>query len=195
MAKSSRPEWCIEQTKKLLPCEYAFITFTVPKQLRNFIRSNQSLCYEAMFKAFAFALRTCMAETRICRATQIGFTSVLHTFGGGLVYHPHIHVLMPCGGLNDDGEWKSTRQGFVVPVKKLSKEFRQEFERLVTDDAQRYGIKSSDWRWKFVSFTKPVGGGVATLKYLSRYMFRTAITIRRIAAVNDTHVTFTYRKK
>lgn len=192
---SANGDWCVAQTKKLLPCEYSFVTFTVPEQLRNFIRSNQSLCYDAMFKAAAFALRTCMAEPRLCGATTIGFTSVLHTFGGDLVYHPHIHVLMPCGGLNDCGEWKSLPPGFVLPVKRLSIRFRMEFERRVGDRAGECGIPSSDFRRTFVSFAKPVGDGVATLKYLSRYMFRTAITNKRIVAVDDTHVRFTYRKK
>ena len=192
---SKNGDWCVQQTKKLLPCEYAFLTFTVPEQLRDFIRSNQSLCYDAMFRAAAFALRTCMAEPRICGATTTGFTSVLHTFGGDLVYHPHIHVLMPCGGLDNDGHWTSTRPGFVVPVKKLSKEFREEFERLVGEEASACGVTSSDWRREFVSFAKPVGDGVATLKYLSRYMFRTAITNERIVAVDETEVCFTYRKK
>ncbi len=188
-------EWCVEQTKKLLPCEYAFITFTVPEQLRDFIRSNQWLCYDAMFKAAALALRTTMADPKHCGATTIGFTSVLHTFGGDLVYHPHIHVLMPCGGLDDAGEWKSIRPGFVLPVKLLSIRFRMEFERLVGDQARNCGIISSDWRRNFNSFAKPVGDGVATLKYLSRYMFRTAITNRRIVSMSGGHVTFTYRKQ
>ena len=192
---SANGDWCVEQTKKLLPCEYSFITFTVPEQLRDFIRSNQSLCYDAMFKAAAVALRTTMAETKFCSATQIGFTSVLHTFGGDLVYHPHIHVLIPSGGLNDDGEWKALPPGFVVPVKLLSIRFRIELERLVGDEAQKSGIASFDWRRNFNSFAKPVGDGVATLKYLSRYMFRTAITNKRIVGVDETHVSFTYRKK
>ena len=192
---SANGEWCVAQTKKLLPCEYAFVTFTVPQELRGFIRSNQSLCYAAMFQAAAFALRKLMADPKFCGATRIGFTSVLHTFGGDLVYHPHIHVLMTCGGLNDTGEWKSTRPGFVLPVKKLSQEFRIEFERLVGDRANELGIPPADFRREFVSFAKPVGDGLATLKYLSRYMFRTAITNKRIMAMDDTHVTFSYRKK
>ena len=102
---------------------------------------------------------------------------------------------MPSGGFDDDDNWKSTAPGFVLPVKRLSIVFREEFERLVGKQAAEYGLPSSVFRLNFVSFAKPVGDGVATLKYLSRYMFRTAITNDRIVGLNETHVSFTYRKK
>lgn len=192
---SANGDWCVAQTKKLLPCEYHFVTFTIPEQLRSFVRSNQSLCYDAMFKATAHALRAEMADPKFCGAANVGFTSVLHTFGGDLVYHPHIHVLIPGGGLNQAGEWKSNRPGFLIPVIKLSQTFRIKLEQLIGDAAAESGVPKSVFRLEFVSFSKPVGNGVATLKYLSRYLFRTAITNKRIVSVDDTHVSFTYRKK
>lgn len=153
------------------------------------------LFYDAIFKASALALRETMADSTFCEVTNIGFTSVLHTVGGDLVYHPHIHVLIPGRGLNQAGEWKSTRPGFLVPVLKLSKTLRIRLEQLIGDAATEAGVSKSVFKREFVSFAKPVGDGVATLKYLSRYMFRTAITNKRIVAVNETHVSFTYRKK
>lgn len=192
---SANGDWCVAQTTKLLPCEYHFVTFTIPEQLRSFVRSNQSLCYDAMFQASACALREAMADPKFCGATNIGFTSVLHTFGGDLVYHPHIHVLIPGGGLNQNGEWQATRPGFLAPVHKLSQLFRTKLERLIGDAAVESGVPEHVFYKEFVSFSKPVGDGVATLKYLSRYMFRTAITNKRIESVDDTHVSFTYRKK
>ena len=153
-------DWCDEQMQKLLPCEYFFVTFTVPQQLRAFIRSNQNVGYRAMFDAAAFALKTVLANPKFCGVDTTGFTAVLHTFGRDLNYHPHVHVIVPggglklscparssspessgssqqtdvCrtgGGLTGDGEWKSTLPTFLAPVKLLSKLFRMEFERLL----------------------------------------------------------------
>lgn len=185
-------EWCLEQTKKLLPCEYYFVTFTIPSQLRRFVRSNQRLCYAAMFDAVAFALRTALAKPKYCGADQIGFTSVLHTFGRDMSYHPHIHVIVPSGGLRDD-KWHSTRPGFFVPVKLLSVLFRIEFERLLREQIDPSLVPAAaEFRRKFVSDSKAVGDGLATLKYLSRYTFRTAITNDRIVSLANGMVTFSY---
>ena len=187
-------QWCVDQTQKLLPCDYFFVTFTIPSELRSFARSHQSLCYDAMMKSAAHALRTVMANPKFCGASKIGFTSVLHTFGRDLSYHPHVHVILPGGGLDDAGKWKSTLPGFLAPVKLLSKLFRIEFERLVGDAASAAGIAQSVFRREFVCDVESVGDGVATLKYLSRYTFRTAITNRRIVSLADHHVTFRYRR-
>jgi len=145
-------EWCVEQTKKLLPGEYFFVTFTIPPELRRFVRSNQSVCYRAMFAAAAFALKTALADDKFCGAEKIGFTSVLHTFGRDMNYHPHIHVIIPGGGMTD-GEWKSTRPGFFAPVKLLSQLFRMEFERLLRAKLQTAAEfpAAGDFRREFVS--------------------------------------------
>ncbi|MBC8290067.1 MAG: transposase [Planctomycetes bacterium] len=185
--------WCVEQTKKLLPCEYFFVTFTIPSQLRRFVRSNQAVCYRAMFDAAAFALRTALASERFCGAETIGFTAVLHTFGRDMSYHPHVHVIIPGGGMSD-GAWKSTRPGFLVPVKLLSKLFRTEFERLLRAKLCESRLPDAkDFRREFVTDVEAVGDGVATLKYLSRYVFRTAITNDRIVSMHNGQVTFRYR--
>lgn len=215
--------WCVEQTKKLLPCEYFFVTFTIPSELRRFVRSNQEVCYRAMFDAAAFALQTVLAHERFCGADTVGFTSVLHTFGRDLNYHPHVHVIVPGGGIQracdqpaassgpsgsstqtgerrpgggmSDGAWKSTRPGFLAPVKLLSKLFRMEFERRLREQLSATDFPSAeDFRREFVSDVEAVGDGVATLKYLSRYVFRTAITNNRIVSLSNNAVTFTYRK-
>jgi DNA-directed RNA polymerase subunit RPC12/RpoP len=187
-------EWCVEQTKKLLPCEYFFVTFTIPSELRRFVRSNQQVCYRAMFDAAAFALKTVLANEKFCGADTVGFTSVLHTFGRDMNYHPHVHVIVPGGGVSG-GTWKSTLPGFLSPVKLLSKLFRMEFERLLRQQLAATILPSADdFRREFVSDVEAVGDGVATLKYLSRYVFRTAITNDRIISMRDGQVTFSYRK-
>ena len=187
-------EWCVQQTKKLLPCEYFFVTFTIPAELRRFVRSNQDVCYRAMFDAAAFALKTALANPKFCGADAIGFTSVLHTFGRDLNYHPHVHVIVPGGGMSGDA-WKSTLPGFLTPVKLLSKLFRMEFERRLRQQLPDVVLPAArEFRREFVSDVEAVGDGVATLKYLSRYVFRTAITNDRIVSMNNGQVTFRYRR-
>ena len=233
-------EWCVQQTKKLLPCEYFFVTFTIAAELRSFVRSNQSVCYRAMFDAAAFALRTVLANPKFCGADTVGFTSVLHTFGRDLNYHPHVHVIVPGGGMTagdssrpaassassgnstqtgerrtgerrtgerrtgerrtgggmSDGAWKSTLPGFLAPVKLLSKLFRMEFERRLREQMTNVALPPArEFRREFVSDVEAVGDGVATLKYLSRYVFRTAITNDRIVSMNNGQVTFRYRSR
>ena len=186
-------EWCVQQTQKLLPSEYFFVTFTIPAELRRFVRSNQEVCYRAMFDAAAFALKTALANPKFCGADSVGFTAVLHTFGRDLNYHPHVHVIVPGGGMVE-GEWKSTRPGFLAPVKRLSKLFRMEFERLLRKQLTDVVLPAAgEFRREFVSDVEAVGDGVATLKYLSRYVFRTAITNDRIVSMNNGQVTFRYR--
>ena len=185
-------EWCVAQTNKLLPCEYFLVTFTIPSELRTFVRSHQQLCYDALLQSAAYALRTILTDPKFCGATVVGFTSVLHTFGRDLSYHPHVHAIVTGGGLDDDGQWVATRPGFLAPVKVLSELFRDQFERLVDADARQCGIPSHLFRREFVSDVAAVGDGAATLKYLSRYTFRTAISNRRIVAVENDHVTFSY---
>lgn len=201
-------DWCLEQTKKLLPCEYFLVTFTIPEQLRPFVRSHQNVCYRAMFSAAAFAIRTVLADRRFCGADETGFTAVLHTFGRDMNYHPHVHVILPGGGLRQ-GQWKSTLPGFLAPVKLLSKLFRMEFERLLrashlapeSGESVRGNVLDSDFpsptdfRRKFVSDVEAVGDGVSTLKYLSRYVSRTAITNDRIESMDTDSVTFRYRRQ
>lgn len=187
-------EWCVKQTKKLLPCEYFFVTFTIPSELRSFVRSHQNVCYRAMFDAAAFALKTTLTHDKFCGADKVGFTAVLHTFGRDMTYHPHVHVIVPGGGMID-GQWKSTRTGFLAPVRLLSQLFRMEFERLLRAKLAAMVLPAAeDFRREFVSDAEPVGDGAATLKYLSRYVFRTAITNQRILSMRDGQITFSYRK-
>ena len=191
---SNNGEWCVQQTKKLLPSEYFFVTFTIPAELRSFVRSNQEVCYRAMFDAVAFALKTALANPKFCGADTVGFTSVLHTFGRDLNYHPHVHVIVPGGGMVK-GAWKSTLPGFLAPVKLLSKLFRTEFERLLREQLTDVVLPPArEFRREFVSDVEAVGDGLATLKYLSRYVFRTAITNDRIVSMNSGRVTFRYRR-
>ena len=177
--------WCEAQVEQLLPCEYHLVTFTMPSELRRFVRSWQRVCYGALFAAAAHALRTALSNLKFCGAEVLGFTAVLHTFGRDLNYHPHVHVIIAGGGLRD-GEWCSTRPGFLAPVKVLSKLFRAEFERLLRAQLPADTLPPArEFRREFVCDVQSVGNGVSTLKYLSRYVFRTAITNHRIIGLHN----------
>ncbi len=186
-------EWCSQQTHKLLPCDYYFVTFTLPSELRSFVRAHQDVCYRAIFDASAVALKTALASAKFCGADTIGFTSALHPFGRDKSYHPHVHVIIPGGGMCKQ-TWKSTRPGFLAPVKLLSKLFRIEFERLPRAQLSASVLPPARaFRREFVCDVQAVGDSVATLKYLSRYVFRTAITNNRILSLQAGQVTFSYR--
>lgn len=192
-------EWCEAQVGRLLPCDYFLVTFTIPEQLRRLVRRHQRICYAAMFEASAHALRTALSNARFCGVATTGFTGILHTFGRDLVYHPHIHFIVPGGGLvqNSDGltRWKETPKGFLAPVKILSKLYRAEFERILKEKGIADLVDPKTFRLPFVVDGQPVGDGVAAVKYLSRYVYRTAITNRRIVSMDEGNVSFTYRKR
>jgi hypothetical protein len=211
--------WCAAQVENLLPCEYHLVTFTIPSELRRCVRSHQDVCYRALFDAAACALKTALGNPRFCGADTLGFTAVLHTFGRDLSYHPHVHVIIPAGGLvgaddvtgkagshrpdqcirsaggNRPCQWRPTRPGFLAPVKVLSQLFRAEFERLLRAQLPAEVLPpAAEFRREFVCDVQAVGNGVSTLKYLSRYVFRTAITNKRIVGIHNDQVTFTYRR-
>lgn len=122
-------QWLINQLQNLLPCSYFLITFTVPDELRAFIRRNQQAAYSAMFSAASSAaLKTLAGDKRFIGAEKTGFTGVLHTWGRQLQYHPHIHFIVPGGGLSEDrNKWLPSKPDFFVRVEPLSIIYRAKF--------------------------------------------------------------------
>jgi hypothetical protein len=119
---------------------------------------------------------------------------VLHTWGRDLSYHPHVHYLVPAGGLSADGqEWVAARRNFLVPVKALSILFRAKFREALELAALSGSLAPTLWQKNWVCHCKPVGKGVAALKYLAPYIFRVAISNRRILKLENGLVTFRYR--
>jgi hypothetical protein len=187
--------WLEKQTDRLLPCPYFLLTFTLPAELRPFVRAHQRVCYAALFEASSGALKKLAADPRYVGTKQLGFFGVLHTWGRTLEYHPHVHYVVPGGGVSQDGSrWLPSRADFLVPVKALSIIYRAKFR----DAMQRAGllnqIDPAVWRKPWVVDSQAVGDGRASLKYLAPYVFRVAIGDRRIISCEDGQVTFSYRK-
>jgi hypothetical protein len=187
--------WLEKQTAALLPCPYFLLTFTLPAALRPFVRSHPRVCYAALFAASSEALKKLAADPKHLGSRRCGFFGVLHTWGRTLDYHPHVHYVVPGGGLSADGsQWLSSRADFFLPVRPLSIVFRAKF-RDAMKQAGLYGkIDAAVWKQDWVVHSRPAGDGAASLKYLAPYVFRVAISDRRIVSFDQETVTFSYRK-
>ena len=120
--------WLENQIDRLLPCPYFLLTFTVPAGLRGFVRRHQRVAYAAMFEASSAAIKTLAADPKYVGTARCGFFGVLHTWGRTLEYHPHVHYVVPGGGISADGsQWLASRADFFVPVRALSILFRAKF--------------------------------------------------------------------
>lgn len=197
--------WVDKLKGKLLPGKYFHLVFTVPDCLNPMFYLNQQTCYGLLFKVAWSALKDLCANPRFLGA-QPGAVAVLHTWSSTLTYHPHIHLLVPAGGLSEDGmEWARAKQGFLVPVKVLSKIYRARFckalDQLIKNktldlpqgaDWKRLGKKIFSKQW--VVYAKKTGRSADhALEYLGRYTNRVAISNQRIRTVAQGQVTFRYK--
>jgi hypothetical protein len=182
-----------QQFELQLPVPYFMLTVTLPSQLRTFARSHQKLVYDALFHASAEAAQQLAQDSRFVGGT-LGLVGVLHTWARDLSYHPHVHYLIPAGGLANDGQtWRPARKNFLLPVKALSKLFRAKFRDALRKSNDLASIPPSVWEQDWVAHCKPVGDGRTALKYLAPYIFRVALSNRRIVKVENGQVTFQYR--
>lgn len=186
--------WQEKQEQRLLPCHYFLITFTVPEQLRRVIRSNQKACYEALFRASSDALKKLAGDERFVGTSQIGMAGVLHTWGGMLQYHPHVHYIVPGGGVENDA-WRSSRRDLFVHVRPLSKIFKAKFRDIMKKAGLYSQIDQSVWEQDWCVHSKAVGDGKKALGYMARYLCRVAISNARILYVKEGYVTFRYKTK
>lgn len=187
--------WLANQTDRLLPCPYFLVTFTLPAQLRAVARAHQRVVYSALFEASSAALRALAADPKYVGTDRLGFFGVLHTWGRTLEYHPHVHYVVPGGGLSGDGtRWLPSRADFLVPVKALSILFRAKFRDRLRDEGLLELADPSVWRRDWVVHAQPAGDGRESLRYLAPYVFRVAIGDHRIVSCDDGQVTFTYRR-
>lgn len=186
-------QWLAKQHASLLPTSYFLVTFTLPATLRQAAYNNQKELYNLLFRTSAAALQKLARDPRFVGG-QIGMVGVLHTWGRNLSYHPHVHYLVPAGGLSADGDrWLPARHNFLVPVKALSRLFRAKF-RDALKKVDFFGqVPKEVWQDDWVVHCEPVGNGLATLRYLAPYIFRVAISNRRISRVSAEKVTFRYR--
>ena len=208
---SARAEWLDRQAEDLLPVEYFHVVFTLPNAIGPLALQNPRRVYAALFRAAAESLTELAADTKHLGAA-IGFLAVLHTWGQTLTLHPHVHCVVPGGGLTPDGRWKACRPGYFLPVKPLSRLFRGKFLALLADlyakellttagqlaawnDPTAFArwlaeLRRTDW----VVYAKPpFGGPEQVLKYLARYTHRVAISNHRLVAVDDKSVSFRWK--
>jgi hypothetical protein len=177
--------WLVKQQGLLLPVPYFMVTFTLPEELRYLVRRNQKTGYNILFRASAAALQNLAWDPRYVGG-QIGMVGVLHTWGRNLSYHPHVHYLVPAGGLTANREsWIKTRHDFLVPVKALSVIFRAKFRDALRKTDLFEQVPDETWHRDWVVHCKAVGSGLPALKYLAPYIFRVAISNNRITKVAD----------
>jgi Putative transposase/Transposase zinc-binding domain len=193
--------WFENQLERLLPCPYFLMTFTVPKELRPFMRSHPRECYRALFDASAVALMELSGNPKYVGSRQLGFTGVLHTWGRTASYHPHVHYVVPGGAIGEDGKsWVSSRADFFVPVRAASVLVRAKFKAAMAACGLLDQIPGEVWAKPWIVHSKGVGDGRRALRYLAPYVFRVAMSNRRIVKCEPGpdglgRVTFTYRKR
>ncbi|MDV7146011.1 IS91 family transposase [Tropicimonas sp. TH_r6] len=205
-------DWMVARAEDLLPVEYFHVVFTLPAEIAQVAYWNKKEVYGLLFRASAETVMTIAADPKRL-GVRIGITSVLHTWGSALTHHPHIHMIVPGGGLSPDGtRWIACRPGFFLPVKVLSRLFRRLFleglmalhqagklsfhgdrEELADGDAFTAWLapfRKAEW----VIYAKPpFGGPEAVLAYLSRYTHRVAISNSRLVSADAKTVAFRWK--
>lgn len=188
-------QWLQTQVNRQLPGHHFMMTFTVPENLRRFIRSHQRVAYSALFKTSSAAIKKLVADTRRIGGDLPGFFGVLHTWGRTLVYHPHIHYIVAGGALlTEDGTWHPSRVDFYLPVRALSKVFKARFRNEMKSAGLLDEIPPDVWQTDWNVNCQAVGESCASLKYLAPYVFKVAISNSRIIALDKRVVTFRYQK-
>jgi len=186
-------KWIEKQHHRLLPTHYFLMTFTLPCELRPVARSNQKAVYNLLFKSSAAALQKLAKDPRFVGG-DIGMMGGLHTWKRDMGYHPHVHFIVPGGGLSPDhSQWLPSGTDFFVPVKALSLIFRAKFHDAMKKTDLFDRVPPSVWKKQWVIHCKPVGNGNTALKYLAPYIYRVAITNNRIEKLKNGQVTFRFK--
>lgn len=187
--------WLEQRIKQQLPGHHFLITFTVPEALRPFIRSHQRAVYTSLFKASSGAIKKLAQDDKYIGGDLPGFFGVLHTWGRQLVYHPHIHYVVPGGAFStQDASWHPSRIDFYLPVRALSKIYRAKFRDAMCRANLLELIPEEVWNVDWNVNCQAVGAGEASIKYLAPYVFRVAISESRIVKVENRTVLFHYRQ-
>ena len=187
-------EWLEKQLEKLLPVKYHLVTFTLPAEFGSIVRSNQKLMFSILFKTAASSLQKFAEDPKYIGA-QAGMIGVLHTWSRTLCYHPHIHFIVPGGGYDTERNvWKKSHDKFLFPVRAVSKVFRAKFRKSLAQARLKNEVPSWVWEKDFVVHLKPVGKGEAALKYLAQYVYRIAISNKRIVEISNHKVKFRYKE-
>lgn len=187
-------KWFEKQLEKLLPVKYHLVTFTLPAEFRSIARANQKKIFSILFKTAANCLQKFAEDPKYIGA-PIGMIGVLHTWSRTLCYHPHVHFIVPGGGYDPERNvWRKSHDKFLFPVKAVSKVFRAKFRDAIFKTKLYRKVPHQVWKKNFVVHSKPVGKGEATLKYLAQYVYRIAISNKRIVKVSNHKVKFSYKE-
>lgn len=203
----AKERWIDKQKSCLLNVGYFHVVFTIPDTLNTIAFQNQRILYNILFKSVAETLNELTLDKKYLGA-KIGFTSILHTWGQNLMHHPHIHCIVPGGGVNALGQWVNSREKFFIPIKVLSRKFRGKFLFYIrqaklefwgtlshlnnSDDFEK--LLSSLYAKEWVVYCKPpFKSATFVVEYLGRYTHRIAISNSRIISIDDGKVSFRWR--
>jgi len=185
--------WLEQQQRLLLPARYFLLTATLPAELRPLARMRPGTIYGLLFQCALAALFKLTRDRKFLGALP-SVVAVLHTWRRDLHFHPHVHCLVTGGGLSLDGtRWRAVNRSYLVSVRACSLIFRAKFRDALTRAGLIDQVAPRVWKKPWVVHLKPVGDGLPALKYLAPYIFRTAITNRRIERLEDDAVTFRFR--
>jgi hypothetical protein len=207
-----RAAWLDDRLERLLPVPYFHVVFTLPDILHPLVLHNPAALYDLLFRAAAGTLLTLAADPKRLGA-QVGFTAILHTWGQNLLFHPHLHCVVTGGGLSSDqARWIAGNPRYFLPVRVLGKLFRGKFlaglraaydagELTLSGSASRFAdpnvfhqLVSDLYRRPWVVYAQPpFGGPEHVFRYLGRYSHRVAIANSRLVAIDDGHVSFTWK--
>ena len=211
---AARAEWLADRERDLLDVPYFHVVFTLPEELAAVALQNKRFCYGLLFRAAAKTLCTIAADPKHLGA-EIGFLAVLHTWSQNLLHHPHVHCVVPGGGISPDGDrWVPCRENFFLPVRVLSRLFRRIYAdelhaAYLRGDLELHGqlarlrepgtwlrFLSSVRRKEWVVYAKPpFGGPTQVLKYLAHYTHRVAISNARIVTLDQNRVSFRWKDR
>jgi hypothetical protein len=185
--------WTEKQFNLLLPTAYFFVTFTLPEELRPLIRSNQKFFYSLFFKTSAKALKL-LARNKRFVAGDIGFLGIIQTWARNLIFHPHIHYIVPAAALSSDRKKyiKIKNKKFLVHVKPLSILFKRLFKQALKNSQFYHQIPTGVWQKDWVVHSQAGGYGREIIKYIAPYVYRIALTNNKIKQMKNRMVTFEY---
>jgi hypothetical protein len=191
---NKREDWIQARSSELLPVPYFHVVFTLPDSINSLAIYEPKIVYDTLFEATWETLQ----QFGKAKKMQMGMIAVLHTWGQQLSLHPHLHCIVPGGGINKEGEWQNSRTDgkFLFPVKALSKVFRAKYcQKLKEKEPVKYEqIRQELWQKPWVVFAKrPFGSPKSVVEYLGRYTHKIAISNHRIKSIDSENVTFDYK--
>ena len=199
----AKERWILKRETELLPVPYFHVVFTLPEELSRIAMHNRSEIFDLLLKTSAETLKVLCLDDEFLGA-ETGFTSILHTWSQTLIFHPHVHIIVPGGGLTTAGKWKNSGKKFFIPVKVMARLFRGKFMHALKEMRHRLKGLEDDGVWRstantlyakdwYVYIKKPFKTCKSVLQYLGRYTHRIAISNHRILSIHDGSVSFKWR--